>query len=66
MTEEERQEALKNLYESKQELQNLLEKMPIALKTKALEKRKQELEQKSLEAEKAIETFSRKDVFIQI
>ena len=40
--------------------------MPIALKTKALEKRKHELEQKYLEAEKAIETFSRKDVFIAI
>ena len=44
MTEAERQDTLKSLQESKAELQTLLEKMPIALKTKALERRKAELE----------------------
>ena len=61
MTEAERQDTLKSLQESKAELQTLLEKMPIALKTKALERRKAELEEKYLEAEKAIELLLKED-----
>ncbi len=66
LSEEERVEALKNLQESKIEAEKELGKMPISMRTLALTQRKAELESKIGELEKAIGTFSRKEVFIAI
>lgn len=44
----------------------MLDKLPISMKTLALEQKKKDLETKLIEVEKAITTFSRKKVFIAI
>lgn len=44
---------------------NLLEKMPISMRTMAIQNRKMELEKKLSEIEDAIKMFSRKQVFIK-
>jgi hypothetical protein len=57
---------LASLIESRKEIMNLLEKMPITMKTMSMQNRKTELENKMSELEVAIKTFSRKQVFIKI
>ena len=66
LSEEERVTTLNSLINTKKEIQNLLEKMPITNRTKAIQTKKEELEHKMDEIEKAIEMFSRKQVFIKI
>jgi hypothetical protein len=66
LSEEERVTTLNSLINTKKEIQNLLEKMPITNRTKAIQSKKEELEHKMDEIEKAIEMFSRKQVFIKI
>ncbi len=44
----------------------MLERLPIANKTQAMEKRKKELEDKLMRIERAIETFSKKTVYVAI
>lgn len=44
----------------------MLEKMPIANRTLAAERRKKELEEKLMRIERAIEIFSKKTVFIAL
>ena len=41
-------------------------KLPISMRTMALEARKRELEQKLLDIEKAVRTFSAKEVFVAL
>ena len=66
LTEEERLSTLNGLLNSKKELTNLLEKMPITTRTIAVQHKKDELIKKLDEIEKAIEMFSKKQVFIKI
>ena len=45
---------------------NLIEKMPISMRTMAAQNKKQEMEKKLNEIEDGIKTFSRKQVFVKI
>ena len=66
MSEEERLSTLQDLQVTKKELTNMLERMPIANRTQAAERRKKELEEKLMRIERAIETFSKKVVYIAL
>lgn len=64
MEEQERLDTLKDLADSKREINTALEKLPVVSKTLAMEKHKKDLEIKLNRIEKAIETFSKKTVYI--
>ena len=66
LTEEERLSTLNGLIENKKEITNQLEKMPITTRTNSIRIRKEELYKKLEEIEKAIDMFSRKQVFVKI
>ena len=66
LSEEERLSTLDGLINSKKELTNLLEKMPITTKTLSMQNKKEELIKKLDEIEKAIDMFSKKEVYIKI
>ena len=66
MPEEERLRTLEELQESKKEVTNMLEKLPVGARTMTLEKRKKELETKLTRIERALETFSKKTVYIAL
>ena len=66
LTEEERLNTLNGLIRNKKDLTNQLEKMPITTRTNAVRIRKEELIKKLEEIEKAIDMFSREQVFIKI
>ena len=66
LSEEERLSTLNGLILNKKELINQLEKMPITTRTLAVQNKKEELSQKLNEIEKAIEMFSKKQVFIHL
>ena len=66
LTEEERVETLNGLMNSKKELINILEKLPITTRTIAMQNKKDELIKKIEEVEKAIDMFSKKQVFIKV
>ena len=66
MGEDERQQTLQDLHQTKKDITIMLEKMPIANRTMAGEKRKKELEEKLMRIERAIETFSKKTVYIAL
>jgi hypothetical protein len=66
MGEEERLQTLTDLQRTKQEISTMLERMPIANRTQAAERRKKELEEKLMRIERAIETFSKKTVYIAL
>jgi hypothetical protein len=65
LSEEERINTLNGLINSKKEMTNLLEKLPITTRTLAMQNKKEELIKKIEEVEKAIDMFSKKQVFIQ-
>jgi len=65
LSEEERMQTLTSLQDTRKDLCNMLEKMPITMKTMSVQKRKEELENKLNEIENAIKTFSRKQVFVK-
>jgi len=60
MPDEERLDTLKDLIDSKKEINSALEKLPVVSKTLAMDKHKKSLEEKLIRIEKAIETFSKK------
>jgi hypothetical protein len=62
--EEERQQTLEELHESKKQLNNILERMPIANKSIAMRKKYDEMEEKQLKIDRAIEMFSKKKVYV--
>ena len=64
MPEEERLETLRDLQESHKEINTALEKLPIISKTLAMEKHKKALEEKMHRVSRAIETFSKKTVYV--
>jgi len=66
LSEEERISTLNGLIENKKEITNQLEKMPITTRTNSIRIRKEELLNKLEEIEKAIEMFSKKQVFVKI
>ena len=66
LTEEERLNTLNGLIENKKEITNQLEKMPITTRTNSIRIRKEELFKKLEEIEKAIDMFSKKQVFIKM
>ena len=59
MPESERLETLKELKDSKRELQNALEKLPVVSRTQHMERHRKELEDKLIRIERAVETFSK-------
>ena len=65
LSEEERLFTLKKLEESKKELENLIEKLPITLNSLSSKNRQQKLYKELDEVEQAIITFSKKQVFIK-
>ena len=66
LTEEERLNTLNGLIDNKKLIMNQLEKMPITTRTNSVRIRKEELFNKLEEIEKAIDMFSKKQVFIKI
>ena len=64
MEEQERLDTLKDLHESKRDINTALEKLPVVSKTLAMTKHKKDLEEKLIRIEKAIDTFSKKIVYI--
>ena len=66
LSDEERLNTLDGLIKNKKELTNQLEKMPITTRTNSVRVRKEELIKKLEEIEKAIDMFSRKQVFVKI
>ena len=64
MPESERVATLNDLHTNKREITNMLEKMPISMRTQQLENKQKMLEQKLNETEKAIEMFSKKVVYV--
>lgn len=66
MSEEERLSTLEELHNNRREVSNMLEKLPISMRTQALNKRKEELEAKMNEIEKAISMFSKKVVYVAL
>lgn len=57
---------MNDLQRTKLEINTMLERMPIANRTQAAERRKKELEEKLMRIERAIETFSKKTVYIAL
>ena len=66
LSEEERLFTLNKLKESKKELENLIEKLPITLNSLSLRNKQQRLYKELDEIEQAIITFSRNQVFVKI
>ena len=66
MPEDERSKMLEELEQTKQDIRNQLDRMPISMKTLALQKKKEELEEKLTMVEKNISLFSRKKVFVAL
>jgi len=66
MPEAERLKTLEELFDTRKEVNNMLERMPLANQSMATQRRKRELEEKLLKIEKAIETFSKKTVYIAL
>jgi DNA-binding transcriptional MerR regulator len=66
MAEDERLRTLEDLEISKKEITNMLERLPVGNRTLALDKRRRELEERLMRIERAIETFSKKTVYIAL
>ena len=64
MPEEERLETLKDLKESRKEVNIGLEKMPVVSRTITGERLKKEMEDKLVRIDRAIETFEKKIVYV--
>ena len=66
LSEEERMDTLDKLKQSKKEIVQILEKLPITHDTQAFRNKKEELYRRLDELDSAIEKFSRKKVFVKI
>jgi hypothetical protein len=64
MPESERVATLSDLRSNHQEVINMLERMPISMRTQQMARKKEELEAKLQQTEKAIEMFSKKVVYV--
>jgi hypothetical protein len=59
MPEEERMATLNMLQQSRMEVQQMMEKLPLSAQSMAAQKRRKDLEDKMQELERSITTFSR-------
>ena len=66
MQEEERLSTLADLILAKKTTNDLLERLPIAIKRLKVAQYKKELEEKMNKLERAIETFSKNKVYVQL
>ena len=66
MGEDERLEMVKALENTKRDTMNEIERLPITMKTMAMQKRREELEEKYRNLEKQIDHFSRKKVYVAL
>lgn len=66
MPEEERVETLNDLLAAKAETSHALEKLPVVAHSQKMERHKRELEDKLNRLDRAIETFSKKTVYVAI
>lgn len=66
LPEDERLATLDQLRHSRQEIENMLESLPISMRTMALRNKKLDLEAKLKEIEAAIKLFSKENVFVAI
>ena len=66
LSEDERLLTLNKLLESKKDIENLVNKLPITMSSQAVKNKQEELYKKLDELDKAIATFSRKKVFVKI
>ena len=66
ISEEERLLTLRKLIESKKEIENLIEKLPITLNSLTSRNKQQKLYKELDEIEQAIIIFSKKQVFVKI
>lgn len=66
LPESERISTLEDLQKNKKEVLKLLMQLPISMRTESLKKQKIELEAKLQEMDKAIDTFSRKVVYVKV
>jgi hypothetical protein len=66
LQESERVSTLEQLMSNKKELTTVLMQLPISLRTESLKAQKVQLEQKLQELDKAIETFSKKAVYVKV
>jgi predicted ribosome quality control (RQC) complex YloA/Tae2 family protein len=64
MPEDERIETLNDLLEAKAETTRALERLPVVAHSNKMERHKKELEDKLIRLERAIETFSKKTVYV--
>lgn len=64
MPEQERLDTLKDLTESKREINTALEKLPVVSKTIAMQRHKKDLEDKLTRIENAMLTFEKKVVYV--
>ena len=65
LSEEERLLTLNKLLESKKDIENLVAKLPITMNSQTVRNKQEELYKKLDELDKAINTFSRKKVFVR-
>ena len=66
LSEEERLFTLEKLKQSRDDINKVIERLPITSDTQAFKNKKEELFKKLDEIEKAIETFSKKKVFVKV
>ena len=66
MPEDERQATLADLYQAKKATNDAIEKLPISMQSERLRLQRKDLEEKMTRLERAIETFSKKKVYVQI
>ena len=64
MPEQERLDTLKDLKESRKEINIAIEKLPVVSRTLAGERNKKDLEDKLVRVDHAIETFEKKTVYV--
>ena len=64
MPEDERVQTLNDLHEAKAETNRQLERLPVANVSQKMERHKKELEEKMSRLDRAIETFSKKQVYV--
>ena len=66
MGDDERQEMVRALENTKRDTMNEIERLPITMKTMAMQKRREDLEEKYRNLEKQIDHFSRKKVYVAL
>ena len=64
MSEEERQETLRDLMEARNKTNVQLEKLPVVAHSAKMERNKEELEEKIARLKRGIETFSKPTVYV--